>query len=95
MSSLLALSSLAQGPTTTAPPPTTTTTTATATTTPTTTEAPASPEQRFARGKRSFEYRDCPATIALLDELAIPGQLDDEAQQLDVHRMLGGLLRAG
>ena len=78
LSPLLALSSLAQGP---APTATTTTTT--------TTEAPASPEQRFARGKRSFEYRDCPATIALLDELAIPGQLDDEAQQLDVHRMLG------
>ena len=77
LSSLLALSSLAQGPA-----PTTAATT-------TTTEAPASPEQRFARGKRSFEYRDCPATIALLDDLAIPGQLDDEAQQLDVHRMLG------
>ncbi len=88
LSSLLALSSLAQGPapsTTTGTTTTGTTTTATATTN----EVPASPEQRFARGKRSFEYRDCPATIALLDELAIPGQLDDEAQQLDVHRMLG------
>jgi hypothetical protein len=54
-----------------------------------TTESPLPPEQRYRRGKRSFEYRDCPAAIALLADLAIPGLLADEAEQLDVHRMLG------
>ncbi len=48
-----------------------------------------SPEQRFQRGKRTFEYRDCPATIATLADLAIPGLLADEEEQLEVHRMLG------
>jgi hypothetical protein len=64
-------------------------TTTTATTTPAAAEPALSAEQRFSRGKRSFEYRDCPGTILLLEDLAVPGQLDDEAQQLDVHRMLG------
>lgn len=50
---------------------------------------PPSPEQRFERGKRSFEYRDCPATIGILADLAIPGLLADEGQQIEVHRMLG------
>lgn len=67
--------------------PLTTPTTTPTTTTPT--EAPLTPEQRFRAGKRLFEYRDCPGTIATLVDLAIPGLLDDEAQQLDVHRMLG------
>jgi hypothetical protein len=52
-------------------------------------DPPPSPEQRFQRGKRTFEYRDCPATIALLADLAVPGLLADEAQQVEVHRMLG------
>ena len=47
------------------------------------------PEQRFRRGKRLFEYRDCPGAISTLADLAIPGLLDDESQQLEVHRMLG------
>jgi hypothetical protein len=53
------------------------------------TEPPPTPEQRYRRGKRSFEYRDCPAAIAALADLAVPGLLADEAEQLDVHRMLG------
>lgn len=52
-------------------------------------EDTASPEQRFRRGKRSFEYRDCPAAIASLADLAVPGLLADERDQLEVHRMLG------
>lgn len=64
---------------------------------PTTTTAPSTaptdevitPDQRFQRGKRLFEYRDCPATIETLIDLAVPGLLDDETQQLEVHRMLG------
>jgi len=72
------------------PAPTTATTTATTTTTPDpATEPPATPEQRFRRGKRSFEYRDCPAAIAALADLAVPGLLADEGEQLEVHRMLG------
>jgi hypothetical protein len=47
------------------------------------------PEERFRRGKRYFEYRDCPAATATLIDLAVPGFLADAAQQLEVHRMLG------
>jgi hypothetical protein len=71
------------------------TTTTTPTTTTTTTEPtdPASmnepPLVRFKRGKSQFEYRDCNAAVLALKELAVPGQLADEADQLDVHRMLG------
>ena len=72
-------------------PPTATTTTTTTTTAiePTATEPPATPDERFRRGKRLFEYRDCPGTIATLIDLAIPGLLGDETLQLEVHRMLG------
>jgi hypothetical protein len=48
-----------------------------------------SPDQRFKRGKNLFAYRDCPGTIGALAELAIPGQLADERDQAEVHRMLG------
>ncbi len=81
-------------PATTTPPATTPTTTTPAA--PTTTAEPTdaapelkSPDQRFKRGKSLFEYRDCPGTIAAIAELAVPGQLADEADQLEVHRMLG------
>ncbi len=47
------------------------------------------PEERFRRGKRFFEYRDCPAAISTLIDLAVPGFLADATQQLEVHRMLG------
>ena len=56
---------------------------------PTTTAPKTTPEEQFRAGKRLFEYRDCPGTIATLIDLAIPGFLADEAQQLEVHRMLG------
>ncbi len=58
----------------------------------TTTTAPLpeeSADQKFKRGKGYFEYRDCPGTIAAVSELAVPGQLSDEKDQLEVHRMLG------
>ncbi len=48
-----------------------------------------SPEVRFRRGKRSFEYRDCSAAVTALADLAVPGLLADETDQLEVHRMLG------
>ena len=48
-----------------------------------------SPDQRFKRGKNLFAYRDCPGTIAAIAELAVPGQLADERDQAEVHRMLG------
>ena len=44
---------------------------------------------RFKKGKNLFEYRDCVGTISALAELAIPGQLNDEREQAEVHRMLG------
>jgi hypothetical protein len=47
------------------------------------------PEQRFKTGASLFAYRDCPGAVAVLSDLAIPGQLDDERDQLSVHRMLG------
>ena len=47
------------------------------------------PEQRLKRGKSLFEYRDCAGVVEILDELAVPGQLADEHEQADVHRMLG------
>lgn len=71
------------------PEPTTTALTTIAPPTVPGSELPASPEQRFQRGKRSFEYRDCPAAIAALADLAVPGLLADEREQLEVHRMLG------
>jgi hypothetical protein len=91
---------LAQEP----PPPATPAPTATTPTTPTTPTEPATetppetppaapppetPEQQFKRGQGFFEYRDCPGTIAAIAELAVPGQLSDEKDQLEVHRMLG------
>lgn len=51
--------------------------------------APATPEQRYAKGKSLFEYGDCPGTIEQLAPLVVPGTLHDERQQIDVHRMLG------
>jgi hypothetical protein len=53
------------------------------------TTEPLTPEQRFKRGRSLFDYRDCTGAIGLLADLAVPGQLDDEREQLDVHRMLG------
>jgi hypothetical protein len=86
----LASTALAQpAPTTGATAPTTGAATAPAPTTVPGSDQPASPEQRFQRGKRSFEYRDCPAAIAALADLAVPGLLADEREQLEVHRMLG------
>jgi len=60
-----------------------------ASTTETSAAAALPPDQRFKRGRSLFEYRDCPGAIAVLSELAVPGQLDDEREQLEVHRMLG------
>lgn len=72
------------------PPPEAPTTTAPTTTDPTTAPpAEESADQKFKRGKGYFEYRDCPGTIAAISELAVPGQLSDEKDQLEVHRMLG------
>ncbi len=50
---------------------------------------PMTPEQIYKHGKNLFEYQDCPGTIETLAPLAVPGQLQDEDEQLDVHRMLG------
>lgn len=62
----------------------------TTTTTPPTPPLPEeTPDQKFKRGKSFFEYRDCPGTIAAVSELAVPGLLADEKDQLEVHRMLG------
>jgi hypothetical protein len=76
-----------------APPTPTSTSTSTSTPTTATTDPArdptATPEQRFSLGRRSFEYRDCPAAIAALADLAVPGLLADEGAQLEVHRMLG------
>ncbi|MDP2341237.1 MAG: hypothetical protein Q8O67_09780 [Deltaproteobacteria bacterium] len=48
-----------------------------------------SADQRFKRGKNLFAYRDCPGAITTLGELAVPGQLAEERDQIEVHRMLG------
>ncbi len=45
--------------------------------------------QRFVRGKNLFDYGDCPGAIAVLQPLAVPGNLGDERDQLEVHRVLG------
>lgn len=50
---------------------------------------PATPEQRYTKGKNLFEYGDCAGTLDQLAPLVVPGTLGDERQQLDVHRMLG------
>ena len=47
------------------------------------------PDQRYKSGLSLFAYRDCAGAIAVLADLAVPGQLDDEQDQLQVHRMLG------
>jgi hypothetical protein len=82
---LLAASVHAQEPAP-APPPATTTSPAPA-------EAPQpaelTPLQRFKRGKNLFEYGDCNGTVDVLAPLAVPGKLQDENDQLEVHRMLG------
>ncbi len=74
---------------TTATPTTAAATTAAATTAAATTEPTTTAEQRFKRGRSLFEYRDCAGAVAALGDLAVPGQLDDEREQLEVHRMLG------
>ena len=56
---------------------------------PTTPAAEPTAEQTFKRGKNSFEYGDCAAALDVLAPLAVPGKLQDEHAQLDVHRMLG------
>jgi hypothetical protein len=55
------------------------------------TAAPAdvTPELRYKRGKGLFDYGDCNGTLETLSPLSVPGQLQDEREQLDVHRMLG------
>lgn len=47
------------------------------------------PEQRYRRGKGLFEYGECGAAVEALAPLAVPGHLQDERAQLDVHLMLG------
>lgn len=47
------------------------------------------PAQRYKKGRNVFEYGDCGTTIAVLMPLAVPGALQDEADQREVHRMLG------
>jgi hypothetical protein len=47
------------------------------------------PASRYRSGKNHFEYGDCAAAIEVLKPLAVPGRLQDERQQLEVHRMLG------
>lgn len=52
-------------------------------------EEPPTPEARYKRGTNFFEYGDCTSAVEVLGPLAQPGQLKDEAQQVEVHRMLG------
>lgn len=54
-------------------------------------EAPAepTPDQRYRRGKSLFEFGDCGPTTEMLAPLAVPGKLQDDRSQLDVHLMLG------
>jgi hypothetical protein len=46
-------------------------------------------DQRYKAGLSLFAYRDCAGAVSVLGDLAVPGQLDDENDQLQVHRMLG------
>ena len=47
------------------------------------------PQQRYHEGKRFFDFGECTQAIDSLSPLAVPGKLQDEREQLDVHRMLG------
>jgi hypothetical protein len=47
------------------------------------------PDERYRRGKSLFEFGDCAPAIAALAPLAVPGKLQDDRSQLDVHLMLG------
>src|SRR5687768_6349505 len=48
-----------------------------------------SPEQRFRRGQNLFEFGDCKGASESLAPLSTGGQLEEEGQQLEVHRILG------
>jgi hypothetical protein len=47
------------------------------------------PAQRYRRGRAQFDYGDCAGASTTLSDLAVPGRLQDESQQIEVHRMLG------
>lgn len=79
-----ALPALAQGTPALEPPPASAVSAA-----PEVAAPPATPEQRYAKGKNLFEYGDCAGTLEQLAPLVVPGTIGDERQQLDVHRMLG------
>lgn len=47
-----------------------------------------SPVQRFRRGEMHFAYGDCAGTVSALAPVAVPGELEDEKQLVEAHRML-------
>ena len=53
------------------------------------TEAELTSDQRYRRGKSLFEFGDCGPSLDALAPLAVPGKLQDDRSQLDVHLMLG------
>lgn len=46
-------------------------------------------DQRYRRGKSLFDIGDCAPAVEMLQPLAVPGKLQDDKAQLDVHLMLG------
>jgi hypothetical protein len=44
--------------------------------------------QRFRRGEMHFAYGDCQGTVDALAAVAVPGELGDEKQLVEAHRML-------